>query len=210
MHTRSWTIAAMAILGYGILYAQNPPKPAPVDVAITYDTLHINNIGGGSRWMQGGTVELQAPLYRGLGVAARVEGFHTGASSVGNVPLSLVTVLFGPRYTVASHSDRCRVFGEALVGESNAFDSLFSVGSGPVGSVNTGTTSSATTLAVEAGGGLDVRLTRRLAVRAIQVNYLYSQFPNASANVQNNFSLGAGIVLNFPQKASREMTQELP
>lgn len=153
--------------------------------------------------MQGGAVELQAPFYHGLGVVARVEGQHTGPSSPGNVPLSLVTILFGPRYTIASHNDHYRVFGEALAGESNAFNSQFSLGSGPVGSVNTGTTPSASTLAVEAGGGLDVRLTQRLAVRAIQVNYLYSQFPNASANVQNNFSLGAGIVLRFPKEASR-------
>jgi len=88
------------------------------------------------------------------------------------------------------------VFGEGLAGETNAFHSLFSVGSGPVGSPNAGTTTSANALAVETGGGLDIRLSRRFAVRAIRASYLRTQLPNTSTNVQNNLSLGAGIV--FP------------
>jgi hypothetical protein len=201
MRTRSLMIATTALLTCGILQAQNAPKPAPIDIAITYDALRINTTGTRSLWMQGGAIELQAPMYHGLGVAARVEGLHAGASSVGSEPLSLVTVLFGPRYTMAFHRDRYQVFGEALAGESNGFDSLFTIGSGPIGSATAGTTSSANALAVEAGGGLDVRLTQRFAVRAIQINYLYSQFPNASANVQNSFSIGAGVVWRFPNKA---------
>jgi hypothetical protein len=85
------------------------------------------------------------------------------------------------------------VFCEGLAGETNAFHSLFSVGSGPVGSPNAGTTTSANALAVETGGGLDIRLSRRFAVRAIRAS-LRTQLPNTSTNVQNNLNLGAGIV----------------
>lgn len=96
-----------------------------------------------------------------MGVVARVEGGHAAASSSGSEPLSLMTAVFGMRYTVAFHSGRYVVFGEGLAGETNAFHSLFSAGSGPVGSPNAGTTTSANAFAVETGGGLDIRLSRR-------------------------------------------------
>ena len=108
-----------------------------------------------------------------------------------------MTAVFGMRYTVAFHSGRYVVFGEGLAGETNAFHSLFSAGSGPVGSPNTGTTTSANAFAVETGGGLDIRLSRRFAVRAIRASYLHTQLPKTSTNVQNNLSLGAGIVFRL-------------
>jgi hypothetical protein len=68
-----------------------------------------------------------------------VEGGHASANGE---PLNLVTTVFGPRYTWETRNQRYAIFGEGLVGESNGFHSLFSEGSGPVGSVNAGTTSS--------------------------------------------------------------------
>jgi hypothetical protein len=169
-------------------------QSAPIDIAVTYDALHTNHITAQSFWMQGGAVELGARLYRGLGMAARVEGLHAGASSANGEPLSLVTAVFGPRYTFETRSRRYAIFAEALAGESNGFHSLFSEGSGPVGAVNAGTTSSANTLAVDAGGGLDVRLNRHFAVRVFRASYLRTQFPNTTTNVQNSLSLSAGLV----------------
>ena len=84
-----------------------------------------------------------------------------------------------------------------MAGISNGFHSLFSEGSGPVGSVNAGTTSSSNALAVDVGGGLDVQLNRRFAVRAFRASYLRTQFPNTTTNVQNSFSLSAGVVVRF-------------
>jgi hypothetical protein len=72
-----------------------------------------------------------------------VKGGHAAASLSGSESLSLVTAVFGLGYTVATHSGRYVVFVEGLAGETNAFNSLFLVGSGPVGSPNAGTTTSA-------------------------------------------------------------------
>jgi hypothetical protein len=87
------------------------------------------------------------------------------------------------------------------MGEANGLHSLFSQGSGQVVPVDAGTTSSTDALAVETGGGLDVRLSRHLAIRAIQVSYLRTQLPNSTTNVQNSFSIGAGLVMRFGKKA---------
>ena len=192
----------MTMLMTGAAAAQAVPgttavQSASIDIAVTYDALHTNHLTAQEFWMQGGAVEIGARLYRGLGVAARVEGLHAGASSANGEPLSLVTAVFGPRYTFQTRGRRYAIFGEALGGESNGFHSLFSTGSGPVGSVNAGTTSSANALAVDIGGGMDVRLNRHFAVRVFRASYLRTQFPNTTTNVQNSLSLSAGLVVRL-------------
>jgi opacity protein-like surface antigen len=198
MATAATLLAGM--LATGVAAAQAAPsggQGARLDLAVTYDTLHTNHLIGQEFWAQGAAVELGARLYGGLGVAARAEYLHAGASSANGEPLSLVTAVFGPRYTMESRSHRYAIFGEGLVGVSNGYNSLFSLGSGPVGSANTGTTSSATSLAVDVGGGLDLRVSHHLAIRAIRASYLYTQFPNTTTNVQNSLSIGAGLVFRF-------------
>jgi hypothetical protein len=88
----------------------NAVQCAPIDIAVACDALHTSHITSQSFWMQGGAVELGARAWRGLGVAARVEGLHAGTNSATGEPLSLVTA----------------VFGAGLVGISNGFHSLFS------------------------------------------------------------------------------------
>ena len=56
-----------------------------MDVAITYNALRTNHISGDNFWMQGGAIELGARLYRGLGIAARVEAGHVGAGTTNGV-----------------------------------------------------------------------------------------------------------------------------
>jgi hypothetical protein len=186
-------LSPAVLLIAGVAAAQS----APIDLAVTYDALHTNHITAQSFWMQGGAVELGARMVRGLGIAARVEGLHAGTNTTNAEPLSLVTAVFGPRYTFETRSRRYAIFGEGLAGISNGFHSLFSEGSGPVGAVNAGTTSSSDALAVDVGGGLDVRLNRRFALRAFRAGYLRTQFPNTTTNVQNSLSLSAGLVLRF-------------
>jgi hypothetical protein len=194
------TAMLMMMLATGAGSAQAIPSAAqgaPIDIAVTYDALHTDHLTALNFWMQGGAVEMGARLYHGLGVAARVEGLHAGAASANGEPLSLVTAVFGPRYTMQMRGQRYAIFAEALAGQSNGFHSLFSEGSGPVGSANAGTTSSANALAVDVGGGIDVRLNHHFAIRAIRASYLYTQFPNSTTNVQNSLSLSSGIVMRF-------------
>jgi peptidoglycan-associated lipoprotein len=47
---------------------------------------------------------------------------------------------------------------------------------------------------LEVGGGINYLLTPRFSVRAIDADWLRTQLPNATTNVQNNLRLGAGIV----------------
>jgi hypothetical protein len=78
-----------------------------------------------------------------------------------------------------------------LIGQSWGFDSYFPSASG----VQT----DATSFAFHVGGGVDLGLSRHFAVRVLQADWLRTQFPNASTNVQNNLGLSAGIVFRIPQ-----------
>jgi hypothetical protein len=180
------TIAATA----GPAHAQNaaPPK-YPIDVAITYDATRADVITSAAFWMQGGTAEVHGRFYKGLGVVAEVNGLHTSNIQSSSVGLDLVTATFGPRYTCAPAHARYSIFAQALGGEAFGFNSVFP-------SV-TGAMQNARSLAVEAGGGLDVALSPHVAVRAFKVDWLRTQLPNSTTNVQNNITLGAGVVIKF-------------
>ena len=194
-------MSILAVAGVCALSAYGQATPARqstrVDLAVTYAASHSIHTGSAADfWLQGGAVELSARFFHGLGIAASGTGLHVNSNNPLVAPLDLVTVTFGPRYTFFPHK-RISVFGEALVGEALGFDSLFAYGSGNAVSQSNGTTTSADSLALQTGGGVDVRMGRRFAIRAIQVDYLRTQLPNGGSNLQNNLRLAAGIDLRF-------------
>ena len=191
--TLSFTVGLVAASCVSVM-AQTPAAPSSrVDLAVTYAGVHSVHTGSSSSlWLQGGAVELHAQLFRGLGVVASGTGLHVTSNNPLVAPLDLVTIVFGPRYTLFPDK-RISIFGEVLAGEAEGFHSVFALGSGPVASPANGTTSSANSLAVQAGGGIDLRLSRRFAIRVLQADYLRTQLPNGGTNLQNNLRLAAGI-----------------
>jgi len=164
---------------------------ASLDIAATYNATRGGSDPNANFWMQGGSIELQAHLYRGVGVVAEVAGAHVANINSSGVNLDMVTVTFGPRFnwSLPAHG-RYEFFGQVLAGEANGFHSVF-----PTPNM---ATDSSNSLALKLGGGLNIALSRRIALRAIEANWLRTQFPNATTNVQNNLSLGAGVVLRLP------------
>ena len=170
------------------LPAQSAKPPAhEVDLAVSYNAQRRDLNNGGNFWEQGGSAELSANLFHGFGAAAVVSGGR--AVNIGGtaVNLTTITTTFGPRYTFSRR--RLAIFGEGMVGESNALDTIFPATGGAISSANS--------FAAQAGGGIDFRVSHRFAVRALQASWLRTQFPNATTNVQNTLQLGAGIVLRL-------------
>jgi len=159
-----------------------------VDLALTYNALHNNLASGGNFWQQGGGLELSAEFYHGLGLAMSIAGAR--ADNIANgVSLTTITELFGPRYTWTAPSGRSALFGEGLIGEAHGLDSVFPSPQGALSDYNS--------FALQTGGGVDLRLSKRFAVRPIQADWLRTQFPNARTNIQNNFRVGAGVVVRL-------------
>lgn len=164
-----------------------------VDLAVSFVADLTNPVGGSNSWLTGGGIELGIDAWRGLGIAANVTGAQASSISAMGVGLGLVTATFGPRYRYTwrntSGKRTISAYGEALLGEANAFNSVFPT--------KLATTDSASTFAEQFGGGIDLGLSRRFAVRVVQADWLRTQFPNTTTNVQNHLQLGAGLVLKF-------------
>lgn len=166
------------------------PNTMPLEIAIGYSYLRSNANPGqcGCFNMNGGNVQAALHLYRGFSFVADLTG--ETAASVQNVGLGLSLVSFtaGPRF---SHSFRRRFtpFAQSLFGAVHGFDSYFPVAAGPTGA--------ATDFAMIAGGGLDIPISRRLAIRPIEADDLLTRLPNGGNNVENNLRLSAGLVIRI-------------
>lgn len=99
-----------------------------------------------------------------------------------------MTTTFGPRYRWHPEK-RISLYGQTLIGIANAFDSVFPT---PAGAE-----SSASSFALQIGGGVDYRLLGHFAIRALDAGWLRTRMPNAANNTQNTLRLGAGIVVRF-------------
>jgi outer membrane protein OmpA-like peptidoglycan-associated protein len=121
---------------------------------------------------------------RYLGLTAELGGYSFSRSA--NVTGGWNTWLFGPRLNVRRF-DYFVPFVEFLAGGSRA------------GVQMTGTNAQSA-FALAAGGGVDVVLTKHLAWRFVQMDYLMTTFSGASLGGnarQDNFRIGTGIVLRL-------------
>lgn len=186
-------LALAAIMTMSALSAVAQPRPgSPVpslDVAFTYNATLANLITSPRFWMQGAAAEIEGRFHGGWGAVADIAGMHTANMNATGVGLDMVTATFGPRYTWTPRHARYELFAQGLVGVANGFNSVFP----NVMGVQT----VASSLALKAGGGLNYNLRRHLALRPFEADYLRTQLPNATNNAQNNFQLGAGLVMRF-------------
>jgi opacity protein-like surface antigen len=173
--------------GTSILHAQTPSSRIDLSIAyIAERSLKAN--ASENFWLQGGSIELGANIWRGWGIAADVTGTHTGSIGSSGLPLSLVTATFGPRYRW--HADRrISLYSQGLIGEANGLRSIFpgTAGSQP----------DANGFAAQVGGGVDYRLSDSFAIRVLDAGWARTQLPNSTDHVQNTLRLGTGIVLRF-------------
>jgi hypothetical protein len=169
--------------------ASSATENYPLDVAITYSATASNATGGSAFWMQGGSVQLHGQVDHGIGVVAEVSGMHTGNIHSSGVGLDWVTATFGPRYTWSPAHRKTSLFGQCLVGEVNAFHSVFPSPNGAIDSTDG--------LALQLGGGVNLALSPRLSLRALEATWLRTQLPNGATNVQNNLQLGSGFAFHF-------------
>jgi hypothetical protein len=189
------TISTMLLLGamtVAVAAAQKPKQATPdgrLELSFTYDATLADAITKQSFWMQGGSVELHGQFYKGWGVVADITGLHTGNMHSSGVPLSLVTATFGARYTWQQPGRRYALFGQLLGGEAFGFDSIFPAAGGAL--------ENAKSLAAQAGGGMNIDVSPHLALRAFEADWLRTQMPNTTTNVQNSIKMGAGVIFRF-------------
>lgn len=190
---RTYLLSSLLLVGAMVttpLAAQVAPSADShgfhLSAAATYSPARFQELSGNGFWVQGGGIQVQVRKGDHLGLVADARGFHISDINSSGVGLDMITVAGGPRYTLSFAQHKLSVFGQGFVGGAMAFDGLFP----HLPHAQT----SASSLALLAGGGVDMRLSRRIAVRACEANWMHTQLPNGAGDVQNALLFGAGIV----------------
>jgi outer membrane immunogenic protein len=161
-----------------------------MDVGVDYNYVRSNAPPGGCGCfsLNGGNVWAAFNFKRSLGMVAELASQHASDVSGTGADLTLTSYLAGPRYrwTGARHFTP---FAQLLVGGAHAGGGLAPGSSGLAGSANA--------FAMIAGSGLDVGITRHVAVRAFEADYYFTRFDNGVNDHQNNLRIVAGIVLRL-------------
>ncbi len=176
-------------------------KTAGIDLAVTYHAERAQIAPGHCAcfWMEGGGAEAALALWKGWGVAAGLSGGH--ASNVTpHVDVNKLDFLAGPRYTwslpvrltLGKIKPPVQIFGQGLFGYAYGFNGVYPTTAGAV--------PSASSFALRAGGGFNLRLTPRLGVRLLEADYERTALPNNASNTQNNLLIAAGLTWRFARR----------
>ncbi len=177
------------------LSAQNAPTLAAqspsdkTDLAVTYSATRANVLAGPNFWLQGGSLQVHSLVYRNIGVIGELAGMKRANVNSSGVSLDLVMYFAGARYSLRFKHSRTTLFGQLLGGQAFGSNSSFPVSGGSTPSQNAEV--------MKAGGGLNVWLSPRIAVRAFEADWMATHFNNSTNGLQNNMSLGAGIVIRL-------------
>jgi outer membrane immunogenic protein len=188
-------LSVMAALSTAQLVAQPAVQPAQprADLALDYTFLRSNappgdcgcfNLNGGSATFGWRIGQSHFALVGDVTVA---EADKISSNGFG---LILSTYTVGTRYQFRLGHSPLHPFGQILAGVAHASGSL-------VDGQNPSVSNSGGTFAGNAGGGIDLNLTHRLAIRLVEADYLATTFNNGDNDHQNNLRLSSGVVFHF-------------
>jgi peptidoglycan-associated lipoprotein len=140
------------------------------------------NMNGGDGWLSFNVT----PSWAVVGQIGAQHASNIGGT--GGADLTFTSYLFGPRFS-RKVGDRLVPFAQVLLGGAHASGSLAPENSGLGGSANA--------FALTAGGGLDIGVTRHIAIRAAELDYFLTRFDNGVNERQNNFKFSAGLIFRF-------------
>jgi outer membrane immunogenic protein len=191
------TMKTVAFLLLALGLAAMAPRPAVaqsgprVDVGIDYNYVRTNAPGGscGCFAMNGGSGWVAINFSHRLGIVGEFASQHaSNISSSSGADLTLTSYLAGLRYTWG-RTHHFAPFAQVLLGGAHA--------SGSLAPGNSGLPRSPNAFALIAGGGLDIGLTRHLALRAFEADYYLTRFDNSVNDQQNNLRIAAGVIVRF-------------
>jgi hypothetical protein len=184
------------------LAAQDYTPKAELELGYSYVRFSPSIPQSSSRSLNGGGGAMNIVLNRYFGIKAELLGYGSQTAATvlpgGTVKTSgnLFTYLFGPeiKYRTKHYSP----FAEVLLGgaHSSTFAKLYQA------SGMTGAAPSQNAFALATGGGLDLYVSKHIAIRPVQIDYLMTRFTNpfTGTNNQNNFRYQAGIVFVIGEK----------
>jgi hypothetical protein len=147
--------------------------------------------------LHGWNASIAGNFSRWLGVEGDFSGHYGSPSFSGfDIPVVDSNVHFfmgGPKIAYRPDNDAVTPFAHFLIGAARLESADLGFGGLDFGL-------SETALAAAIGGGVDIRISEGLAVRAIQADYLMTRFDNFGLTPderQNNLRLSFGLVVRF-------------
>jgi outer membrane protein OmpA-like peptidoglycan-associated protein len=142
---------------------------------------------------QGGTASIAGNVNRWLGLVADFGFYKVSGDLQPGSSGKAQTYLFGPRFS--HRGERWTPFASVLLGAARmSVDSSTPV----AGSSNFfNNTVHKNAFATAFGVGFDYKLSRHVAWRVVQAEYLVTKFPDGGSNFQNNLRLATGLVFRF-------------
>jgi opacity protein-like surface antigen len=132
----------------------------------------------------GGGGQVEYNVNRWLGAVGDFAGYGA-TNSNGDLVGGAFTYLFGPR--VNFRLRKVNPFAQVLLG-------------GIATTAGLGVSGDQNNFAMTAGGGIDVRVSKYVWVRPVQAEYLRTKLPNGIDNRENNFRIGAGVVVRLVKR----------
>jgi len=143
-------------------------------------------------WLQGAGFDATYNLPKGIGLVGSISG-GTAANVKPGISVNKLTYLIGGRYTHILPANvgkgKVQLFGEGLIGVTHGFNGAY-----PVSGI---LAPSASSFALQLGGGVDVFPSRHIGIRVLQADFVRTTLPNAFNNSQDDFRLAFGIVFHI-------------
>jgi hypothetical protein len=167
----------------------SPVLVAPFEVAAQYSYIHASpdNANGGLN-LNGASGSFAYNFSDRFSAVADV-GAYRFAGLPDGLDSTMYTYVFGPRFSLRKY-DRVIPFAQVLVGGIR-----LNANSGDVNAGKNG-------FAMAIGGGVDLRLRPRFAIRLIQAEYLLTRLANVSGGsaTQNDLRISAGVTFRFKNR----------
>ena len=208
------SVMLLAVLGFSVLSGAGqssgagstvkPPETDKFDLGVTFDYKLAKISTTTSKFGMPGA-GIDGVYWLGDGARRWGLAFDLNGESKSNIEpgvnLSQFTIVAGPRYTLWQQKSKphgANIYGEVLGGYVHAFNSIF-----PTSTV---ATSSANSFSLQAGGGVNLPIAKRIDLRLIEADYIMTKLPNNVDNLQNDARLSAGLVFRFGVSAPAVVT----
>jgi outer membrane immunogenic protein len=130
----------------------------------------------------GGGAQLEYSANRWLGLVGDLAGYGATSTANGALVGGALSYLIGPR--VNFRLRKATPFVQTLFG-------------GIATTTGIARSGDQNNFAMTAGGGVDLKATTYVSVRPVQAEYFMMRAPNGLNDRENNFRIGAGVVLRF-------------
>jgi opacity protein-like surface antigen len=181
-----WGVLLIAVFGI-ILPARAQDETPKFDLYAGYDYVRFNvtaKVAGfppsQSFNANGGGGQLEYNPNGWLGIVGDMSGY--GVLSNSHLEAGAFSYLAGPRINLAH--GKVTPFAQVLLGGIWATSGIGGGGS-------------QSHFAMTAGGGVDLKISRHIAIRLAQAEYFMTKFPDGLNNRQNNFRFSTGVVFRF-------------